>query len=660
MAYLKKVICTTVPNNDELAAFFRKREILNPGTRISDATARSEASVRKVSRPLPAPTRSLFNIHLSSVVSFLSSIKYKFYVEKNYVHRDAIVETINHTRCYGLGTNGGIRNKPGTKVFVFTFVCKGTSLCRATPIDALTSKRRNCGYGTRLFTLNSSPDIVIIEEFGRHNDSLGSNDLGYQLVPPLSERLTFSIELELDVLRSLMRGLTPAKHLTYAAERRLLTKSHDIDEENYETEDVMKEVRKSYRRFHRLTHTNRDIDGVKNVLAYLQEKQDLFYVHVQHLEDYTNSHPLLVLIVSRPICETIRLYGKHILGLDATFNVCIYGFALFAVMGRSNAGALPFAYFISSSKSELAVSTGLLEFRRAVDLILFELDERAFGSQHVLDNFTSYSPQGICIDKDLSEASSIKVVFPNSLIILCHYHFMVIVIDEVRAERHGLGEEGIVNIMNSIRKLSAATTIESFKSCVEEIKHISVSFYEYFDKNFLNETWIDTFSEVNRQHLPLSVQRLCRSNMLCEVSFRTLKYVIFGGLQNKRLDDLIYTLAYRVFPYFQTRQKGVQCYSPRFLTSVSQKSQGTILFQSGHVSQVTDFVHNVLSGTGENLYTVISEYENGNLEQKCTCLAFAYSKNVCKHIYAVRIRMGQAKEVTEVVTDDMVCQIIMN
>ncbi len=640
MAYLNKVLCKTVPNSHEFSSFFSKKEILNPSGASHGLSAHGLSAGR--SRPIAAPCRPLGSIHISSVVAFMSNIKYKYYIEKNYVHKDVSAEVFNHANCVGLGEKDGVRKKPHTKVFVFTFVCRGTSLCRATATVSPTSKRRFCGYGTRLFAVNSAPDIVQMEEFGRHVDSAGEQDLGYKLVPPSSEIRPFTIEQELEVLRSIMRGLTPAKHVTYVAEQESLSRF----EGGREAHNSMVEVSKSFRRFRRMSHTSRDIDGVKNILKYLSGRSD-FYISVHNLEEQDDINPLIILIMSRQICESIQTYGKAVLGLDATFNVCVYGFALFAVMGRTPAGALPYAYIISSAKSELAVSMALLEFRRGVDLILFERDERTYGADYVLENFSSFCPNAFCIDKDASEAAAISAVFPSSLIILCHYHFMVIMIDELRASRHSLSETEITHLMNMIRQLASATSMESFLSYVGDIKSLSQSFYDYFEKNFLNERWIDTFSEVNRQHLPISVQRLCRSNMLCEVSFRTLKYVIFGGLQNRRLDDLIYSLVHRVFPYFQCKQGDATVYRPRYAVTASEKIEGSILYTSGHVSQVSELHHIVLSGCGENTYTVISQREGETVEHKCTCLRFAYHKNICKHIYAVRVRLGYCKVASE-------------
>ena len=47
----------------------------------------------------------------------------------------------------------------------------------------------------------------------------------------------------------------------------------------------------------------------------------------------------------------------------------------------------------------------------------------------------------------------------------------------------------------------------------------------------------------------------------------------------------------------------------------------------------------MLSQHGNQLYSVGIAYEGRNLEYICSCLSFAYHKNMCKHIYAVAIEI---------------------
>ncbi len=222
---------------------------------------------------------------------------------------------------------------------------------------------------------------------------------------------------------------------------------------------------------------------------------------------------------------------------------------------------------------------GLLKFKKAMNSMRFDRLVSLHGSDIALEKFVSYSPVGFCIDKDDAEHLAVRTIFPQSLIVLCHYHCMVIFINEARAHRHGLLQEDISKLMNLLRKLCASTATDMFTSILNEISTASPSFFEYLSKNFLNSRWKDTFSEVFRQHLQASVIRLCRSNMLVEVSFKTLKYVILGGFHNKRLDDLIYIISYRVFPYFISRQGTDSRYTPRFHITKSSAEEGSLLFK---------------------------------------------------------------------------------
>tara|TARA_R110002050_G_scaffold241173_1_gene377544 strand:- start:3439 stop:4068 length:630 start_codon:yes stop_codon:yes gene_type:complete len=186
-------------------------------------------SERKIGNP--AETRFITSLSVSSLVTFLDNIKYHYYIEKNYKHRDAQVEVYNFTRCLGLGEcDEGKRRLPHAKVFVLTILCKGTALCRPAPLGfcSPTSRRRYCGYGVRMFAQNGRPDVVIVEEFGRHNDELGEKDEGFRLIPPLSERKVMSVSMELDAAQSYSRGLTTSKHVVHIAEKAQLNGQEGI------------------------------------------------------------------------------------------------------------------------------------------------------------------------------------------------------------------------------------------------------------------------------------------------------------------------------------------------------------------------------------------------------------------------------------------------
>tara|TARA_R110002050_G_scaffold296911_1_gene457419 strand:+ start:630 stop:2363 length:1734 start_codon:yes stop_codon:yes gene_type:complete len=540
-----------------------------------------------------------------------------------------------------------------------------------------TSKRRYCGFGIRFFALNGHPDHVIVEEFGRHNDALGNDDAGYALVPSIGEKRTFTLTMEIDALRSFARGLTPSRHVAYNAESTMLSStvgdniplstSGTILDSVFSAPETLNSVRNFYRRFRRITNPMKDIDGVLNLIHYLNSQGHVYYVDHVNVSTYTDDDPLIILILVRQICETADQYGTDVLGLDATFDVTMYKFALFAVMGRSNGGALPFAYFVSSSKSERAVTLGLSMFKRGINSILLDLEIRLHGAEYALEKYIPYCPKSICIDKDNAEHGAICSIFPNSTIILCHYHAMVLWIDEARANRHNLQPDEVVALMNSLRELASTSSVDTFSAILKRVHSQSSTFYDYLSKNFLNNRWVDTFSEVNRVHLPPSVLRTCRSNMLVEVSFKTLKYIIFSGIQNRRLDELLYAISFRLYPYFIVRHNGVSSFRPRFITGLKEAWHGTLLFRYGHVHQLCALRYAVLSGDGTNTYIVTTAEETAvhgsrdgrltaleprvHVEHTCSCKAFAYHKNACKHIVAVRIALGLMKETVEATHD---------
>ena len=140
MAYLEKIIAP-ISNSAELNVVFQKKKVMNP------KTIRAPTHRRIVNREPKHNSRSVGCQHISSLITFISNIKYHFYIERNYVHHDAFLETYKDSKCLGLGQNEKKeRNKPKTRIWTFTIVCKGTSKCRAPSyIVGQTSKRRFCG-----------------------------------------------------------------------------------------------------------------------------------------------------------------------------------------------------------------------------------------------------------------------------------------------------------------------------------------------------------------------------------------------------------------------------------------------------------------------------------------------------------------------------------
>lgn len=281
----------------------------------------------------------------------------------------------------------------------------------------------------------------------------------------------------------------------------------------------------------------------------------------------------MIFLSRKTILQSALEYGSDVLGLDATFNVSYYkNVCLFAIVGRSNGGAMPLGYFVSSSKGEVAVTKGLQMFIEEVHIAL-----REGGS---LTNDEAYHPQAFCIDKDEAEHAAIRNVFPESTIILCHYHFMTLICNELKSLKYSLGSTSRKCAIDTVRRLSTATSDDEYHSALASLKNISSSFYNgYFAKNYLNERWKYAITEVNRKHLPLSVRRLCRANMLTEVSFKTLKYVIFGGLMNRRMDDLLYCIQFRLLPYFLTRHRAVLGQEPRFQVKLKVREEGQLLYR---------------------------------------------------------------------------------
>ena len=180
-------------------------------------------------------------------------------------------------------------------------------------------------------------------------------------------------------------------------------------------------------------------------------------------------------------------------------------------------------------------------FKKRTNLSILYVRSSTFGEDFALETFQPFTPRPICIDKDEAERKAIEDVFPDAQIVLCHYHVMVLFIDEARAL---IASEEVCTLMNILRELCSSTTVEQFEEKLQKVLQVSATFYDYLSRDFLNEWWIDTCTEVNRQHpnwhiyiymIIVLCPTLQEQYMLVEVSFETLKYVLLGGLQNKRL-----------------------------------------------------------------------------------------------------------------------------
>lgn len=187
-------------------------------------------------------TRHVMSSHISTMSQVLGAIRFPCYLEKNYKHRDAKEEShgILRAKCLGLGTlQSGKRRLPKSKVFVVTFVCKGTSLCLPNPSVSKFSRRKSCGYGIRFFSKNEDPCTVHVEEFGSH-----TGEDGLHFVPPESDKRYLTLTRKEDAMCAFDLGLTPAKYLTACAERALLS---GLDGSPLLPESTLHEIRNCYR-----------------------------------------------------------------------------------------------------------------------------------------------------------------------------------------------------------------------------------------------------------------------------------------------------------------------------------------------------------------------------------------------------------------------------
>ena len=219
--------------------------------------------------------------------------------------------------------------------------------------------------------------------------------------------------------RSFDRGCKPAKHLQLIAESQALQQSFNNNC------DLLRSIQLCHRRWKtRLRQRGQDdATGSHNVIMYLSNNSDFVIKTFNVFDDYVESLPHVIFIGRVENLSKSIVYGGQVVGLDATFNItCYKTYALYAIMGRGGGGAYPLGYFVSSSKNELAVREGLQLFKCAATEVLV--------SRQLMEPENTFSPLAICIDTDDAENLAVRRVFPNSIIILCHYHFMTSMINE--------------------------------------------------------------------------------------------------------------------------------------------------------------------------------------------------------------------------------------
>ena len=527
-----------------------RQKILKP-TLVSTRKEKNQPNASTILQP--SLSTHIISCHISIVGSFLNRIAFKTIRQKNWRHPHAVEcnEPWSPRMLVLRKTAIGMEHRKTTKICVVVLVCRGTYMCIPSTQHGRTSPRRFCGYGIRLFSKKEDPTIVHIEEFGAHVPSL--SDLGWRFVPPPHERLVLTPLMEVDAMVSFSNGVKPAKQMQILAEGDALMGRSC----NYK--DLLKALQQCHRRYKYAIEARSDEEGVENISNHFSASESFIFERTE----VPNGNWVIFLSHVSFTCQASSL--GDVIGLDATHNVtCSKNVYLFAIMGRCPAGAIPLAYFVTNAKDEQAIMTGLEIFK--------------LKTSQLNEGCDTYEPRAVCIDMDMASNNAIRRVFPCAIVIYCHYHFMCNMVNQARSLRHGLSSEDVRKLMSQLRKLASSTSHTSFLETLKVVNDMSPSFFSYLDENYLNDAWIDTFVEVNRSHLPLSVQRLCRSNMLTEVSFRTLKYIVLGGYMNKRLDMLLYSLGYRMFPYFLSRVCLSEDPPPRFLIKLDAKEKGTYLY----------------------------------------------------------------------------------
>ncbi len=199
--------------------------------------------------------------------------------------------------------------------------------------------------------------------------------------------------------RSFLRGYKPAKHIMLMAERAHLSIDSICGRPRGTMEPrLWNAVRNEFRKMRNSLHGKTDKDGVASILFQFEQSDfSQYIVKSKNVTNYDKANPMIIFLSHKDVIANYLLFGKNVLGLDATFNITQYEVSLHAIMGRYNGGGIPLAYFIASSKSEIAVTEGLLFFK---EILVAHIPEYV-------------DPLAIVIDKDEAELNAIKNVFPG-------------------------------------------------------------------------------------------------------------------------------------------------------------------------------------------------------------------------------------------------------
>ncbi|XP_072051312.1 uncharacterized protein [Amphiura filiformis] len=338
----------------------------------------------------------------------------------------------------------------------------------------------------------------------------------------------------------------------------------------------------------------------------------VFYQPINHAVD----QPLIIVLQTHFMRKKMMECGRSVLFMDATNSVTQYGYPLFAICARDEAGyGVPVAFIITSSEQEDVLVTALRSLRKE----------------------TQFYPRAFIVDKDYAEINALAEVYPESKVLMCWFHVLQAVYRWMIRKESGIaGEENKVirsEVISMMTKLKNQSKEDNFK---EKASQLMDKFKKYPKlQRYIEENWIsisDMWADYGRPFY----HEDAKTNNLCERFFLRLKHQFLNMTLNRRLDDLIRLLLLRVMSYFMIKsrlQEDGRLPSKRDKSSSVTAAAAERLISKGWTEKVKGHIHQ--RGT----YVMVPSEKTLGLTYKvvpsemyCECQHNRNGGHICKHL----------------------------
>ena len=228
------------------------------------------------------------------------------------------------------------------------------------------------------------------------------------------------------------------------------------------------------------------------------------------------------------IHENIPAAGD-ILVVDATANLDRSDTKLFHLMCPSPIGGLPLGTIITTKADEATLSEGL-EFYKTL------LTDKSFFGRGV-----NMGPVLTITDDDSAERNSLKNAWPQTYLLLCHFHLLQAVWSWLWKADHKIEHNDRPTLLNVFKKVVYAENTEQFETHTTNMKNDETyqkyeNFKAHVEKKLLPRYKEWSLKERMENKLPTHNQN---TTNYVEYSFRVTKEIQFSRIRAYNLTDLV-------------------------------------------------------------------------------------------------------------------------